>query len=91
MREINQLVIARDNYSSDDEFNEAIRDAIVLLLNADYIMTVRYDARDKELGIVCIEYNSADSSLGCDYPYWLSPDEIGLIECQPESDGDSNS
>lgn len=91
MREMNQLVIARDNYQSDNEFKEAIQDAIMLLLNADYIMTVRYDARDKKLGVVCIEYNPADESWGCDYPYWLSLDEIELVECRSESDGDNDS
>lgn len=91
MREMNQLVIARDNYLSDDEFKKTIQDVVMLLLNADYIMTVRYDVRDKELGIVCIEYNPADESWGCDYPYWLSPNEIDLVENMSESDGDRDS
>lgn len=36
-------------------------------------MTVRYD--DKGLGIVCIDYNYADQSLGDIYPYWLFPEQ----------------
>ena len=41
-------------------------------------MTIRYD--DKGLGIVCIDFNESDQSLGCAYPYWLLPEQIENLE-----------
>ena len=73
MSKVNQLVICRDKYNSKEEFESAIRDAIILLLNAEYIMTVRYD--EKGLGIVVIDYNHSDMEFGDAYPYWLMPEE----------------
>ena len=51
--------------------------AVMLLLNADQIMTIRYG--EKGLGIVAIEYKYADQSYGDYYPYWLLPDEIESV------------
>lgn len=73
MKSVNELVICRHKYNSQEEFENAIRDAIMLLLNAEYVMTVRYD--EKGLGIVAIEYNYGDQSFGDAYPYWLMPEE----------------
>lgn len=73
MNRINSVVICRDKYSSQEEFENAIRDAVMLLLNAEYIMTIRYD--EKGLGIVVIDYNYSDQSFGDAYPYWLMPEE----------------
>ena len=52
----------------------------MLLLNAEYIMTVKYD--DKELGIIMIEYEHANQEYGCAYPYWLYPDEEESVKYQ---------
>ena len=73
MNKVNQLVICRDKYNSQEEFENAIRDAVMLLLNAEYIMTVRYD--EKGLGIVVIDYNYGEQEFGDAYPYWLMPEE----------------
>lgn len=73
--EVNQIVICKSNFKSTEEFENAVKDAIMVLLNNDYIMTVEYDVRDKELGNVVIEFNYAEKEFGCDYPYWLSPEE----------------
>lgn len=78
MNHVNNIVICRDTYKSQEEFENAIKDAIMILLNNDYIMTVRYD--EKGLGIVSIDYNHDDQSLGSAYPYWLEPEEYeGVI------------
>ena len=77
MNDVNQLVICRDTYNSDEEFKNAIRDAIVVLLDNNYIMTVKYD--EKGLGIVAIEYDYDDQSLGGTYPYWLTPEECDSV------------
>ena len=72
-RNVNQIVICKDEYKTQEDWQNAIKDAIMVLLNNNYIMTVRYD--EKGLGIVVIDFNHDDQSFGCDYPYWLSPDE----------------
>lgn len=73
MNKVNQIVICRHKYNSQEEFENAIRDAIILLLNAEYVMTVRYD--EKGLGIVVIDYNYDEKEFGDAYPYWLMPEE----------------
>lgn len=82
MKKVNQIVICKNEYKSKEEFENAIRDAIMVLLNNNYIMTVRYD--EKGLGIVSIEYNSDDQSFGDAYPYWLLPKEWETVEWEDE-------
>lgn len=73
MKKVNQLVICKDEYKNREEFENAIKDAIIVLLNNNYIMTVKYD--DKELGIVVIEYDYAELDIGAPHPIWLYPEE----------------
>ena len=73
MRDINQITICRDTYKTQEDFENAIKKAIMVLLDNEYIMTVRYD--EPGLGIVCIDYNHEDQSYGYHYPHWLSPTE----------------
>ena len=73
MKDVNEIVICKDTYKTQEDFENAIKKAIMVLLNNNYIMTVRYD--EPGLGIVCIEYNSDDESCGHYYPHWLSPTE----------------
>lgn len=77
MNKVNELVLSREDYESQEEFENEIKKAVMLLLNANQIMTVRYD--EKGLGIIVIEYKYADQSYGDYYPYWLSPDEIESV------------
>ena len=77
MNNVNRITLCKDNYESESEFENAIKTAIMLLLNANYIMTVKYD--EPGLGIVCIDFDHDDECLGCDYPRWLSPDEFETI------------
>lgn len=72
-KDVNQIVVCQEDYDTKADFENAIKDAVIVLLNNNYIMTVRYD--DKGLGIVTIDFNYDDESFGCDYPYGLSPDE----------------
>ena len=58
MKKVNQLVVCKDDYNTKEEFENAIKDAVMVLLNNNYIMTVKYD--EKEMGIVAIEYDYAD-------------------------------
>ena len=77
MKDVNQLVFCRDQYESINKWREAISDAVLLLLDAGYIMTVRYD--EPGLGIVAIDYNYDKREFGCDYPFWLSPLEFESV------------
>ena len=77
MSKVNELVLCRENYESQEKFEDEIKKAVMLLLNADQIMTIRYD--EKGLGIVVIEYKYDDQSYGDYYPYWLLPEEIESV------------
>lgn len=77
MKRTNEIVICRDEYKSKEEFENAIRDAVMVLLNNNYIMTVRYD--EKGFGIVAIEFNSDKQEYGGAYPYWLSQEEFESV------------
>lgn len=77
MKKVNELILCRDKYESQEEFENEIKKSIMILLNADNIITVRYD--EKGLGIISIEYSSAGRSFGDYYPYWLLPEEYESI------------
>ena len=74
---VSELVLCRDHYKSQEEFENEIKKAVTLLLNSEHIMTIRYD--EKGLGIIAIEYDCDDQNMGGYYPYWLSPDEIESV------------
>ena len=77
MKEVNSLVICRDNYSTREEWEDAIKKMVMSLLEARQIMTVYYD--EHGLGIVTFEFNPDDQKLGADYPCWLSPEEAESV------------
>lgn len=73
MNNINTITICRDTYETQEDFENAIKKAVMVLLDNGYIMTVNYD--EPGLGIVCINFETDDQGIGTDYPYWLSPTE----------------
>ena len=73
MKDVNCITIYRKTYDTQEDFENAIKKAVMVLLENKYIMTVRYD--EPGLGIVCIDYESNDPNIECKYPYWLSPTE----------------
>lgn len=77
MRNTNSIAICRDNYSSREEWEDAIKKMVVELLNNRQIMTVRYD--EPGFGIVDIEFNPDQQEWGAHYPYWLSPTEAESV------------
>ena len=83
MSKVNELVLCRENYESQEKFEDEIKKAVMLLLNADQIMTIRYN--EKGLGNVVIEYKYDDQSYGDYYPYWLLPDEIESVVFDEDS------
>ena len=87
MNKVNSIVICRDEYKSKEEFENAIKDAVMVLLNNNYIMTVRYD--EKGLGIVAIDYNYDKEEFGDAYPYWLMPEEWDSVVWNDEREDEN--
>lgn len=81
----NSIVFCKDKYETETDWELAIGNAVMMLLNADYIMTVRYD--EKGLGIVVIEFEH-DDRYGGAYPYWLEPEEIEQVVFNDEREGE---
>ena len=84
MKKINNITICRHKYTKREDFENAVKSAIMLLLDAEYVMTVRYD--EKALGIVEIEYSPADREFGYPYPYWLDPLKEDVTEVAETED-----
>ena len=82
MKNVNELVICKDDYKTKEDFENAIKDAVMVLLNNNYIMTVRYD--EKSLGIVAIDYNYDNQEYGDAFPYWLLPEEWESVVWQDD-------
>lgn len=82
----NSIVFCKDKYETETDWELAIGNAVMILLNADYIMTVRYD--EKGLGIVVIEFEHDERSYGGAYPYWLEPEEIEQVIFNNEKEGE---
>lgn len=78
MVEVNRITFCKDNYQSEQEWKDAIAAAVMLLLEAEYIMTVKYD--EKGLGIVCIDFESDKLEWGGPFPYWLEPEDFEKLE-----------
>lgn len=89
MTQVNSIVICKDDYDITEEFKNTIRDTIMLLLDANYETTVRYD--EKGLGIVSIDF---DHDRSCYYgnpiPYWLSPEEDESVVWDDERETQQN-
>ena len=88
MKHINTITLCREDYNSQWSFENEIKKAVMLLLNANCVMTVKYD--DKDLGVVCIEFGPAQEELGCDYPRWLSPEEFESVVWDEEENDNYN-
>lgn len=72
---MNSFVFCLENYNSQKEFQDSIKNFIMLSLKNRYIMTIRQE----ENGIVVIDYASQYQELGEPYPYWLTPEQIERV------------
>ena len=86
MRRVNQVTVCKKDYKSEEEFRNAIKDAIMVLLDNNYIMTVRYD--EKGCGIVAIDFDYDKQEFGGAYPYWLFPEEYESISWNDEKENE---
>ncbi len=67
MNKVNRLVLCREDYKSQEEFENEIKNCYVAM-NANYIMSIKYgDGRD--VGIAVIDYNYNDLEYEDRYPY----------------------
>lgn len=73
MTKVNTIVFCKDDYKTEQEWKDAVRDATFILLNAQYQMIIKYD--EPGLGIIRIDFEFADESLGSPWPYWLTVDQ----------------
>lgn len=73
MSKVNSITICRDNFGTVSEWEDAVKRMVMSLLENHQIMTVRYD--ESGLGIIIIEFEHDDPSMGCRYPRWLTPEE----------------
>lgn len=73
----NRLTICKDNFCSTEEFEECIKDTILVLLKNRYIAVIDYE--EPGLGIVSIDYSYSDRSYGDTYPYFLTPEEVDRL------------
>lgn len=77
MNDVNTIIICKEDHKTQEVFEDVVKRAIMVLLENNYIMTVRWD--EPGLGILRIDYEHDDQSLGANYPYWLSPEEIESV------------
>ena len=84
MNQVNQLTICRDNYDSQEDFENAVKRAVLFLINEEYIITVKYDS--KAFGIVIISYDYANEEYGGLLPYWLTPEQAEHLTVEDEDD-----
>lgn len=75
MNKVNQIALVRDNYDSQEEWQNEIAKATMLLVKAGYIMVSRLE----DFNVFIIEYEYDNRIYGCDYPYWLSPTEFESV------------
>ena len=73
MKDVNSIAIDRDNFTSREEWEDAIKRLIFSLLENEQIMTV--SAPEFGMGLVEIEFNPNKPECGVHMPYWLSPSE----------------
>ena len=67
----NTLIISREYYRTDDEFNLAIGEAISMLQKNDYLMEIPR----REGNMVIIHYNYPAPEFGTPIPIWLTSEE----------------
>jgi hypothetical protein len=82
MNKVNTIVFCKDDYNTEQDWMNAVRDATFLLLNAQYQMVIKYD--EPGLGIIRLDFESSDESFGAPWPYWLTPTEAESVVTDEE-------
>lgn len=66
----------------EKKYNNDLANTIKMLGEQGFICVVR-----NEVDNIIIEYNYADRSFGCAYPFWLLPKEEESVTYEDESEG----
>lgn len=84
MTKVNEIVVCRDEYKTTEDWENAIKKAVMVLLDNSYTMIVRND--EKGLGIVAIKFSHDDPQLGDPMPYFLSWSEFESVVWDDEKE-----
>lgn len=76
------MVFCKDRYKSEMDMWDDITAFLQMLMLNEYVAVIRCD--EPGLGIYCIDYGYADPQMGCDLPFWLSDEEVELLEAEAE-------
>ena len=77
MNKVNEIIFCREDYDTEQKWKDAVRDAVFVLLDAQYQMRIIYD--EQAFGIIKLEFESADESLDAVWPYWLTTEQAERI------------
>lgn len=78
MNRVNELEICVEDYKSRDEFEQAVRKAVMVLLDNGYVISAKWDSGERY--VVWIKYDYADEEIGGCQPKWLTPGQIDALE-----------
>ena len=72
MNDVNSIIFDLRDYDTIEEMWKDIADAMrILTRKRKYIVQFKHEDCD----IYVLEFNYADRSYGCAYPYWLTPEQ----------------
>lgn len=80
MNKVNEIIICRDSFDSQEEFEKSILNTTMALLNNNYIVVTDWD--EQGLGILRLSFNYANREYGDIYPYWLKAEQVEALECE---------
>ena len=75
--DVNKLVLDRNDYTSDEEYNKAVGDAIALLLKGGNEIAVK---NEESLTILEFSHDNSKEYFGGATLYWLDEDEADQID-----------
>ena len=75
-------MICKKDFETKEEFKQRLTEAITVLLESEYICTVRAEENDT----IVIRYDYDDKVYGSPYPYWLTPEQVESIPLDDDSD-----
>ena len=81
MNRYESIVFTKEAFG--DRLWQVVGEQLKLLMEARYICVVKED----DVGIVVIQFQHDEREWGYAYPYWLYPDEEGMVVY--EDDGDT--
>ncbi len=80
-----EIVICKDNYGNDREkMYNAIAKQIALLMENEYVCKVYDD--DTDIIVIQFEHDNKKDDWGGEYLFWLTEEEVNLIERYREKD-----